>query len=244
MGSIDVVMLTKNSERLLTECLRSIYKNIPVKRLIVVDGSSTDNTLKIIDQFDKKYGNVKVIIEYGSRAKARERGIREVKTEWFMFVDSDVILCKDWFNKARKYLEKNVGAVWGLNLDVIPKTKSRFLFKLLGLVALKCFKARGGTHDILIRTSLVKDIKIPSRFHVFEDSYIIDWIRKKGYNVIVGEDIYCLHFKPPEDWHLKNNVELVSLEFKLGLMNFRKLRYFFYYPFFMLYWLIHKLRNR
>jgi hypothetical protein len=200
--------------------------------------------MEIVDMFNEKYGNVKIIRKRGTRAKARERGIREVETDWFMFVDSDVVLCRDWFNKARKYLEKNVGAVWGLNLDVIPKTKSGFLFKLLGLVALKCFKARGGTHDILIRTSLVKDIKIPSRFHVFEDSYIIDWIRKKGYNVIVGEDVYCLHFKPPEDWHLKNNVELVSLEFKLGLMNFRRLRYFFYYPFFALYWLIHKLRNR
>jgi glycosyltransferase involved in cell wall biosynthesis len=99
MKAIDVIMLTKNSEDLLDECLKSIYKNVPVKRLIVVDGFSTDNTLKIIKEFNEKYGNVKVIAEKGSRAKARERGIKEVETDWFMFADSDVILCEDWFEK-------------------------------------------------------------------------------------------------------------------------------------------------
>ena len=97
-----MVILTKNSEHLLNKCLKSIYGNVPVKRLIIVDEFSTDNTLKIINEFNKKHGNVKIITEKGSRAKARERGIREVKTEWFMFLDSDVILCKDWFKRAMR----------------------------------------------------------------------------------------------------------------------------------------------
>jgi len=45
---IDVIVLTKNSERLLTECLASIYENVPVNKLIVVDGYSTDSTLEIV----------------------------------------------------------------------------------------------------------------------------------------------------------------------------------------------------
>jgi len=36
-----------------------------------------------------------------------------------MFADSDVILCKDWFKKAERYIKDDVGAVWGLNIDVI-----------------------------------------------------------------------------------------------------------------------------
>ena len=141
---IDVVMLTKNSEHLLNKCIESIYENVPVKRLIVVDGFSTDNTLKIMKEFNRKYGNVKIITEKGSRAKARERGIEEVKTEWFMFADSDVILCKDWFKKAEKYIDKDVGAVWGLNVDVIPNVKNKLFLKSLALVARECFNLRGG----------------------------------------------------------------------------------------------------
>ncbi|MGB9693800.1 MAG: glycosyltransferase family A protein, partial [Fervidobacterium sp.] len=111
--SVDVVMLTKNSESILHECLKSIYENVPVRRLIVLDASSTDNTPKIISEFNRKYGNIVFMTENGSRAKARQRGIEETDTEWFMFVDSDVILCKNWFRKAIKYIGEDVGAVWG-----------------------------------------------------------------------------------------------------------------------------------
>ena len=241
---MDVVVLTKDSEQSLRRCLTSVYENVPVNRLIVVDGFSTDRTLEIVEEFRKKYGNVKVILERGTRAVARERGIREVGTEWFMFVDSDVVLCRGWFDRACRYMREGVGAVWGVNLDVIPNVRSRFLLKLLGLVARKCFEVRGGMHDILVRTELVKDIRIPSYLHVFEDAYIVDWIRAKGYRVVVGDDLYCLHFKPREDWSVKESLALVSLELRCLFRNVRKLKYIFYYPFFVLYWLIHGVWNR
>lgn len=238
MESIDVVMLTKNSEHILNKCLKSIYGNVPVKRLIVVDGFSTDNTLKIINKFNEKYGNVRVITEKGSRAKARERGIGEVKTEWFMFADSDVILCKGWFRKAGKHIDKDVGAVWGLNIDVIPNVKNKLLLKFSALVARKCFNLRGGMHDTLIRHELVKDIKVPEQLHVYEDAYIINWIKKKGYKVIVGDDIYCLHFRPSEYWNFRESLSLAALEIKCGLIYSHIFSYAFYYPFFVLHWLL------
>ena len=44
---IDVVLLTKNSIKpCLKECVESIFANLPVNRLIVVDGGSTDGTLE------------------------------------------------------------------------------------------------------------------------------------------------------------------------------------------------------
>ena len=238
MESIDVVMLTKNSEHLLNKCLKSIYGNVLVKRLIIVDGFSTDNTLKIINEFNKKHGNVKIISEKGSRAKARERGIREVKTEWFMFADSDVILCKDWFKKAKKYLDTNVGAIWGLNVDIIPNVRNKLFLKSLALIARECFNLRGGMHDTLIRHEVVKDIRIPEQLHAYEDAYITDWIKKKGYKVIVGDDIYCLHFRPSEDWNLRESLSLATTEIKCGLIYSHILRYAFYYPFFAFYWFL------
>jgi len=241
MEPIDVVMLTKNSDHLLSECLQSIYENVPVRRLIVVDGSSTDDTLKIMDAFNKKYGNVKIITENGSRAKARTRGIREVETEWFMFADSDVILCKDWFEKAEKQIEKNVGAVWGLNIDVIPNVRNKFFLKSLALVARECFNLRGGMHDTLIRRELVEDINIPEELHAYEDAYIVNWIKKKGYKVVVGDDIYCLHYRPSEDWNWKESLSLAALEIKCGLIYSHAFRYAFYYPFFTFYWFLQVL---
>ena len=108
---VDVVMLTKNSEHLLSKCLESIYRNVPVNRLVVVDAFSTDRTTAILDEFSKQHGNVKIITDKSSRGEARQRGIQEVETEWFMFVDSDVILCEDWFRKASIHIRKDVGAI-------------------------------------------------------------------------------------------------------------------------------------
>jgi len=238
VNPIDVVMLTKNSDHLLFNCLTSIYLNIPVKRLIIIDGFSTDNTLKIIDEFKNKYGNIKVISEEGSRARAREKGIQEVKTEWFLFVDSDVILCNEWFIKAEQYIKGNVGAIWGLNIDIIPNIKNKLFFKVLALVARECFKLRGGMHDTLIRLETVKDIKIPGQLHAYEDAYIINWIKDKGFKIIIGDDLYCLHIRPNEDWTLRESISLALLELKCGLSQSRIFRYAFFYPFFMFYWIL------
>ena len=73
MDQVDVVLLTKNSQHLLNQCLNSIYKNVPLKNLIVIDGFSTDRTLQIIDKFNKKHGNIRVLQMDGSRAKAPHR---------------------------------------------------------------------------------------------------------------------------------------------------------------------------
>ena len=46
-GKVDVVMRTRNSSELLKQCLDSVFQEIPVRKVIIVDGGSTDNTLKI-----------------------------------------------------------------------------------------------------------------------------------------------------------------------------------------------------
>jgi glycosyltransferase involved in cell wall biosynthesis len=238
MQAIDVVMLTKNSEHLLDKCLDSIYENVPVNKLIVVDGFSTDHTLKIVDRFNKKYKNVTILSGNGSRARARKKGISQVKTEWFMFADSDIILCKDWYKKAQKNMQSDVGAIWGVNVDVIPNMKDKRLLRLQTLIASECFALRGGTHDTLIRRDLVKDIKIPEQLHTYEDAYIMNYIKEKGYKTVVGDDIYCLHFKPPTNWELNNAVSGAILELKCGLIYSRNFSYVIYYPFFTFYWFL------
>ncbi len=238
MQLIDVVVLTKNSEHLLERCLTSIYASVPVKSLIVIDGFSTDRTLKILEKFNKKHGNIKVMRMNGSRARAREKAIQRITTEWFMFVDSDVILSKKWYKQAEKHIKPDVGAIWGVNIDVIPNVKNKRFIKLQRIIAHQCFNLRGGTHDTLIRSDSVKDIKIPKQLHVYEDTYLINWIKKKGYKVVTGNDVYCLHFKPPANWNLENAVTQAILEFKCGIIHSHMFLYAFYYPFFMFYWFL------
>lgn len=223
---------------MLSKCLSSIYQNVPVKNLIVIDGFSTDRTLQILDKFNKKYGNISLFQMDGSRAKARTEGIRRVSSDWFMFVDSDVLLCKDWFKKAQADIASDVGAVWGSNIDVIPNVKDKRILKLQSIVARQCFYLRGGMHDTLILRKAVEGIKIPEHLHTYEDAFIVQWIEEHGRKVLVGSNIYCLHYKPPNNWNLQNGFAQAIVEFKCGLVYSHLFEYMIFYPVFFLYWFL------
>jgi len=214
---VDVVIITKNSEHMLGECFKSVYKNVPVNRLIVVDGYSTDKTLEIVREFQKKHGNILVLQDRGTRATARQKGIDQVKTEWFMFVDSDAVLCKDWFKKAEIHLGQNVGAIWGI--EVWSTIQNPALLKTFLWITRKIFDLRGGTHDTLIRTDLVKDIEIPKFLHVFEDAYIKDWITQKGYKLIACYNPYCLHFRPASVWTIRGSLNIIADAIRFGRLT-------------------------
>jgi glycosyltransferase involved in cell wall biosynthesis len=214
MEPVDVVLLTLNSERKLQDCLDSVYRNVPVSRLIAVDGGSTDRTLQILAEFNNKYGNVKVVGDRGTRATARQKGIENVKADWFVFVDSDVVLCKDWYRKAQAHVEKDVGAVWGT--EVWSTIHDQRTLRTFLLLTRKIFEIRGGTHDTLVRTQTVRDIKIPRNLHVFEDAYIKDWLTHKGYRVVACYVPFCIHYRPKAVWTLSGSLNIIADSLRYG----------------------------
>lgn len=216
---IDVIVLTKNSDQYLEKCLKAIYENIPINNLIIVDGYSNDKTLDIIHKFNKKYGNVLLIKDTGTRATSRQKGIKKVITSWFMFVDSDAILCKNWFKKVQPLIEDKVGLIWGI--EIWSTIKNKRILKLFLLITKKIFSIRGGTHDTLIQTKLVKDMIIPKNLHVFEDTYIKNWIEKKGYFSLSCYNPFCVHYRPKKTWTIKGSLLLIAESLKLG--NFQLL---------------------
>ncbi len=230
---VDVVVLTKNSEATLGKCLNSIYKNIPINRLIVVDGHSTDKTLKIIRNFDKKYSNVVILKENGTRGKARQKAIEAVKTKWFMFVDSDVILCNGWFKKAEKFIKPDVGAIWGI--EVWSVLKNITVLNLFERVTMKIFGKRGGTHDLLVRHDAVKDIYIPSNLHVYEDAHIKSWVSNRGYKIISTYEPYCIHYRPPVVWTIKKSISLMAYDLKYAVRYPQLLFSYAFYAVIVLY---------
>ncbi|MEM3190244.1 MAG: glycosyltransferase [Candidatus Bathyarchaeia archaeon] len=207
---VDVAILTKNSERMLEKCLFSVYENVPVNRLIVVDGYSIDSTIEILRKFQQKYGNVEIIRTHGTRGYARQIAIKHVETEWFMFVDSDVVLCKNWFKKALRLIREDVGAIWGMEVWSTFLRERRSILELFMRVNMKVFEQRGGTHDILIRKDALKGIKIPWQLHTYEDAYIKDWIVRSGFRVIPTYDPYCIHYRPEKAWTIKGSIEIAA----------------------------------
>jgi glycosyltransferase involved in cell wall biosynthesis len=210
--NVDVVLLTKNSlQPCLEDCLASLKNNVPVNTLIVIDGGSVDGTLDAIRRYEQFF-TIKIIVDKAGRAKARQIGIKLVTTEWFLFLDSDVVLGTNWFENARKYMKECVGAIWGAALQrshtdlARYRAMSRLYFKDELWIAIKAGRRRGLTHDTLIRTKVVKEIEIPSWLHVLEDHFIRQYIESKEFLWLAVSDAYCLHFahkqSRPRDYYL------------------------------------------
>jgi glycosyltransferase involved in cell wall biosynthesis len=215
MEPVDVVILTKNSERLLRKCIESVYRNVPVNNLIVVDGYSTDNTMQIVNEFHEKHGDVIFVQDRGTRGNARQKAMNIVKSDWFMFVDSDVILSENWFSKAEKLIKDDVGAIWGIEIwSVLRRMK---ILKLFERVTLKIFEKRGGTHDLLVRRKAVEDIKVPYYLHTYEDAYIKSYICEKGYRVIGVYEPYCTHFRPNAVWTVGQNLGFMASDLRFAV---------------------------
>ncbi|WP_290146496.1 glycosyltransferase family 2 protein [Paramuribaculum intestinale] len=90
---ISVIIPAFNVEQYISECLDSIlrqqYKDIEI---IVINDGSTDCTLDILIEYSSKYSNIIIIDQENSgQSTARNKGIKEAKGEYIVFVDSD-----DW----------------------------------------------------------------------------------------------------------------------------------------------------
>ena len=232
MDSVDVVLLTLNSDRMLRPCLESVYSTVPVHKLLVVDGGSTDQTFAILESFNVKYGNVVIVADRGTRATARQKGIENVATPWFVFVDSDVILCKDWYKKILKEVDADVGAVWGT--EVWSTLQNSKALKMFLWVTRKIFEIRGGTHDTFIRTEAVRGIKIPGELHIFEDAYIKDFITGKGFRVVACYDPFCIHYRPKMVWTVKGSIDQIVDVLRFG-SPLRIVKLVFAYGFYTFY---------
>jgi len=60
----------------------------------------------------------------------------------------------------------------------------------------------------------------------------VQWINDHGYKAIVGSHVYCLHYKAPDNWNLKNGISQAIVELKCGLVYSHLFEYMIFYPVF------------
>jgi glycosyltransferase involved in cell wall biosynthesis len=110
---IDVIIRTKNSEEFLKECLDGVLNEIPTRRIIIVDGGSTDQTKEIALSYNKVDFYSAPDLNLGNATKF---GFSKAQTEWVAVIDSDVLLRKGWFENIGKYMHE-ADAVEGCRVD-------------------------------------------------------------------------------------------------------------------------------
>ena len=105
MTLISVIIPVHNVEKYLPRCLDSVinqtYKDIEI---ICINDGSTDNSLKVLNEYAQNDNRIKIINrEHSGPSASRNAGIKVSKGEYIIFVDSD-----DWIenNLAELALDK------------------------------------------------------------------------------------------------------------------------------------------
>ena len=117
--SIIVPVYNMAGDGKLAHCLHSLLEqNLTDYEVIAVDDKSTDDSLKVLYDFQKEYGErLKVIASPENRKQggARNLGLSAAAGDWIGFVDSDDWVAKDMFSKLLDKAEQTGADVVGCN---------------------------------------------------------------------------------------------------------------------------------
>ncbi len=98
---VDVLIATLDAETYLEKCLDSIYKEIPVSKVIVVDGGSKDRTVEILNQYPRM--DIHVRPDIRTTGKGLEFMFSRTTTPWIAIIDADIELPPGWYDEMARY---------------------------------------------------------------------------------------------------------------------------------------------
>lgn len=160
---ISFIIVSFNTEKILDDCLTSIYSTLSQKSLsyeiIVIDNVSTDGTRAMLK---KKYPQVVTILndENVGFGRANNQGIRKAKGEYVVLINSDTISLPGSLNKLYTFSKEHPNDFIGpklLNTDKSPQTSCGYFFTLPVVFASLFLK---GDVNGLIRWSPIESKKV------------------------------------------------------------------------------------
>ncbi len=110
--TISIVIITWNSEEKLSLCLKYIASQTYSKRnieLIIVDGGSSDNTIKIAEEASQTFSHFKLIkTNIKDHEPKRAYGILHANGKYICMIDPDnYLINKNWLKEMISPLEKD-----------------------------------------------------------------------------------------------------------------------------------------
>ena len=106
--NISVIIPTYNEEKNISTLINALLsQSFLPDEIIISDGYSTDNTLKIVHDLFKDNDLIKVINRKGKcRGSGRNEGIMSAKNNFLALIDSGTIPEKDWLLNFAKHLKQ------------------------------------------------------------------------------------------------------------------------------------------
>ncbi len=197
---VSFVLGIYNADRTLSQCLDGILMQDYPKsnyEIIIVDGGSSDNTLKIIREYMNKNKQIRLLSNPAKlsegRGMSKDLGVKASRGDIIIFLDHDnIILHKDWLKKMLlPYQDKEIMA-----------TQSFLQYQENDSNFLKYVNAVGVEDSFAIPHSIVSQaILHPKKFELVDNKYYVHKLdsgfvlfgganggafRKKVFNIIKG----------------------------------------------------------
>jgi teichuronic acid biosynthesis glycosyltransferase TuaG len=208
---VSVIMPAYNSEKYISESIESVisqdYENW---ELIVVDDCSKDSTKRIVKEYMKKDGRIKLIPLKKNLgvSNARNTAIRESKGKYIAFLDSDDLWHRCKLSKQISFMRENEYTFTFSNYELISD-EGKLLDKKINAPNKVNYKRllKGnpiGCLTVVIDQENIRNIHMPSIRH--ED--YATWLEILRKNVIAHNVGECLAL------YRKTNKSLSSNKFK------------------------------
>jgi glucosyl-dolichyl phosphate glucuronosyltransferase len=101
---VSIIVCTRNRAELLRENLKSLSvqsANSNNFEVIVVDNGSTDQTREVIQRFASQNDNIRRVLEPRvGLSHARNRGCKEAKSDWLVYLDDDTMAPKNYVDRV------------------------------------------------------------------------------------------------------------------------------------------------
>ncbi len=200
MLDISAVICTKNAEKAIEECLKSVEKNNP-SEIIVIDGESSDDTVKLAKRHTGKiFSDKKKGLGY-----ARQLGAEKAKSEYVGYVDSDVVLTQDCLKVMITELEEK--RYDGIHAQVLCSDISSY-WEQAQETHLMMKLREAGKHKWVGSVTVVfrRDVILQNSFDPFftgaaEDKDLIYRLRRKGLKLgISSVHVYHRHKSNTRDF--------------------------------------------
>lgn len=128
---LSIIVPLYNAEAYIKDCLISLLNqglDEDSYEIVIVNDGSTDNGFEIVEEFSKKYQNIRIIHQKNAgQSAARNVGIRVARGEYICFVDADDFLIRNKLHLLVDIAKKNNVEV--LTYDIIGGYYSDILQK-------------------------------------------------------------------------------------------------------------------